>query len=103
MEAIAEHCPNLERYSSSWCPHVSSPGIAALLASCLRLSRLNLTGLKKLTDEAFTSLLTSETTSVTLLNLEMCDFVTDSLLLRLKVRHPYVTIYNYYKDEITLP
>lgn len=103
MEAIAENCPNLERYSSSWCPHVSSPGVGALLASCTRLSRLNLTGLKKLTDEAFSSLLTSETTTISLLNLEMCDFVSDSLLLRLKVRHPSVTIFNYYKDEITLP
>jgi hypothetical protein len=71
-----------------------------LIAGCTKLQRLNFTGLKKLTDEGLLKLLSSPT-HLTLLNLEMCDFVNDELLVRIKQAHPSLTIYNYYKDEIS--
>jgi len=64
-------------------------------------------GIKKLNDTAFEGMvsgdkiLPSALPTLQRLNLEMCDHVSDRLLAMIKVKHPRILIYNYYKDEIT--
>lgn len=68
-----------------------------MLGRCLKLEKVNLTGLKKLTDEGFTCFIPTETQKIVpdsalknmkKLTLEMCDYVSDSVLEQIKRLHP---------------
>jgi len=66
-----------------------------------------LVGIKKLGDSAFDGMVIgdkvtpSALSSLQRLNLTMCDAVSDRILVKIKQRFPSITIYNYYKEEIT--
>jgi hypothetical protein len=111
---IARSCPALLVFTATWCPLLRYLGVKALLGNCLRLQKLNMTGTKKLTDEAFNIYVPPSITgkdewlrerpnalmNIKKLNLESCDYVTDKLLETIKLFFPQMTIYNYFKEEI---
>ncbi|TNV78632.1 hypothetical protein FGO68_gene9155 [Halteria grandinella] len=108
---ISAACPYLEHFTATWCPQLRYLGVKCLVGRCLRLRKLNMTGTKKLTDEAFTEFIPKQEGEKVVesafrvmkkLNLESCDYVGDELLLKIKRCYPHIKIYNYFKEEVEL-
>ncbi len=84
-----------------WCPLIESTCIAQILKNCRFLKVLDLAGAKKLNDAAFIEAYETQVKhadnrdlsirplnaldSLEILNLASCDYVTDALLLKIKV------------------
>lgn len=80
-------------------------GIKSILLGCKSLRKLKCVGLKKITDECIDAALSKQQSaldSLYLMDLTMCDYVSDSVLERVKQKHSKITIYNYYREEISL-
>lgn len=120
LDEISLNCPNLEGFTSTWCPQLRYIGVKCLIARCLKLKKLNMTGTKKLTDEAFQDFVPilpkrgeaqvpterevppNALRVMKKLNLESCDYVSDELLTCIKRCYPQVKILNYFREEVTL-
>ncbi|CDW74711.1 f-box lrr-repeat protein 2 [Stylonychia lemnae] len=112
---IGTNCQKLRSLSLNWCQQLKSDGIEKVLLNCKLLKKLNLVGLKLLQDQAFERAIQIEEEkkndihelrtaldSLKLMNLASCDYVSDTLLYKIKRNHRSMVIFNYYQDEVEL-
>eukprot|EP00043_Microstomoeca_roanoka_P020461 m.249775 g.249775 ORF g.249775 m.249775 type:complete len:268 (-) comp17169_c1_seq3:6061-6864(-) len=99
VEAIAAACPSLTHAIFAWCTEIDT-GLMALVG-CNNLQVLDLTGVKKLSNETITTLLDeSALPDLEMLSLKQCNYVHDGAVLQLKASRPKLVVIDYWGQEL---
>ena len=99
--SISTNCPNLRILDLSWSMQVGDEGIFQILTNLLLLRKLNLVGLKKITDKPLvkaSKLDMNAYKSLKKVNLTQCNKVEDKFLRLIIKKYPLLKIRNYYGE-----
>lgn len=113
LEQISINCPNLIKFKTNWADKVQYLGIKLLVGRCFKLRKLNLQGMKRVTDDSFAPFLPDPNhperkplksclPNLKYLNFQSSDFVSDEIMLQIKTLYPLITVINYYNDEVLI-
>jgi hypothetical protein len=104
---IAKSCPCLIKLSLQWNLGVTSAGICCVITNCVFLKKLDCTGLKNLRDDCLEPCLEMEKEnkrtglrSLVDLSFNRCDYVSTSLLEKVKAKFKGMEIYDFYNELI---
>eukprot|EP01147_Barroeca_monosierra_P010546 gene10545-2672_t len=96
---LALACPHLTHVVLAWCTSLDH-GLAAFI-NCINLSFLDLTGLKQLSNETISVLLSIDALpKLSFLSLKQCNIINDGLMLQHKQARPNLTIIDYYGQKL---
>lgn len=97
LKKLAENFPNLVYLDLSWCWHLTDKGLESVAASCHGIRTLKLVGLK---EARCVPILGASMPRLQYLELVQTDLVDDEHLKLLKSSKPWITILDYYGEEV---
>ena len=96
LTKVAQSAPNLSHLDLSWCWNLTDKGLQAIALNCHLMQTLILVGLKNCT-----AIIGASMPRLRYLELVQTDFVDDEQLRLLKLKKPWLTILDYYGEEVT--
>ena len=97
LTVIAQSSPNLHHLDLSWCWNLTDRGLQAVAHNCHKIQKLKLVGLK---EAKCTPIIGASMPRLRLLELVQTDLVDDDQLRLLKLEKPWITIFDYYGEEV---
>eukprot|EP01006_Ploeotia_vitrea_P003662 TRINITY_DN113016_c0_g1_i1.p1 TRINITY_DN113016_c0_g1~~TRINITY_DN113016_c0_g1_i1.p1 ORF type:complete len:457 (-),score=3.57 TRINITY_DN113016_c0_g1_i1:74-1423(-) len=99
--ALASQCPALTELDISWAWEVRDAGMHAILRGCRQLKELTCTGMKSLSDLAFSTVTVPPT--LTILRLTQCNSITTDCIVASIIAHvPNCVVTDYYGTEYSI-
>ena len=97
LKKLAENFPNLVYLDLSWCWNLTDEGLESIAANCHGIRTLKLVGLK---EAKCVPILGASMPRLQYLELVQTDLVDDEHLKLLKNSKPWITILDYYGEEV---
>jgi len=97
LTKVAQSAPNLSHLDLSWCLNLTDKGLQAVALNCHMIQTLVLVGLKQ---PYCTAIIGASMPRLRYLELVQTDLVDDEELQLLKLKKPWLTILDYYGEEV---
>ncbi|CAL4166401.1 unnamed protein product, partial [Meganyctiphanes norvegica] len=97
--SLSKKCLGITNLCLHWCWEVTDVGVTELVQNCRHIRVLDLTGMVRITGAPQFKSINSYLPNLTVLNLEQCNSIDDTIIRQLVCDKPSLKVIDYYGDQ----